>query len=66
MPTYDDLNWQDIDFSQEDFHLVTHQDKAQWLKEIDSHSQLFENLGERMPTQLIERQKQLKQDIQSA
>lgn len=66
VPTYDDLNWQDIDFSQEDFHLVTHQDKAQWLKEIDSHSQLFENLGERMPTQLIERQKQLKQDIQSA
>lgn len=66
VPTYDDLNWHDIDFSQDDFHLITYQDKAQWLKEVDSHAQLFDQLGERMPKQLIERQQKLKKDIQNA
>ncbi len=59
VPTYQDINWAESDFSQAQFDLVTSQDKELWIKELESHSELFAKLGERMPKVLIERQKAL-------
>lgn len=66
VPTYADLNWTASDFTQEDFDLVTSQDKDLWVKELEGHAQLFEKLGERMPKTLIEHQKALLTAVQSA
>lgn len=59
VPTYDDLNWNGSDFSREAFEKVTSQSKDLWLKELESHTELFDKLGERVPQALRERQKQL-------
>lgn len=59
VPTYQDLNWTGTDFSQAQFDQVTHQDKALWIQELESHTQLFDQLGDRLPQALKDRQKQL-------
>ena len=64
VPTYDDLNWEAIDFSREDFALVTSQDPALWIQEVQIHSQLFDKLGDRMPQILLDKQQQLLKSLQ--
>ncbi|MFB2539535.1 MULTISPECIES: phosphoenolpyruvate carboxykinase (GTP) [unclassified Acinetobacter] len=59
VPEYEDLNWTGSDFSKADFEKVTSQDKDLWVKELESHTELFDKLGERLPKVLRERQKQL-------
>ncbi len=59
VPTYDDLNWAGTDFSKEEFDLITAQDKDQWITEIESHTELFTKLGDRLPQALKERQEAL-------
>ncbi|AOA57740.1 phosphoenolpyruvate carboxykinase (GTP) [Acinetobacter larvae] len=59
VPTYSDLNWTGSDFSEAEFNLVTSQDKELWIKEIESHTELFNKLGERLPEALKVRQQQL-------
>lgn len=65
VPTYADLNWVASDFSQADFDTVTYQDKDEWIKEIQSHKELFDKLGERMPQALIDHADKLLKDIQA-
>ena len=65
VPTYADINWNASDFSEKEFVLVTSQDKNAWIKELEDHAKLFEQLGERMPQALIAHQKSLLQAIQS-
>ncbi len=52
VPSYDQLNWTGIEFSREQFEQVTYQDKAEWLKELDSHKELFAKLGDHVPAEL--------------
>ncbi|MDO4700444.1 MAG: phosphoenolpyruvate carboxykinase (GTP) [Moraxella sp.] len=66
VPTYADINWDKSDFGQAQFELVTSQDKDAWVKELQSHAELFEMLGERMPQALIKHQQQLLQAVLSA
>ena len=47
------------DFSKEEFDLITAQDKDQWITEIESHTELFNKLGDRLPQALKERQEAL-------
>ncbi|MFI8037206.1 phosphoenolpyruvate carboxykinase domain-containing protein, partial [Acinetobacter baumannii] len=56
VPTYEDLNWEGTEFTKEQFDLITNQDKDQWVTEIESHTELFNKLGERLPKALKERQ----------
>ena len=53
VPSYDQLNWTGTDFSREQFEQVTYQDKAEWLKELDSHKELFAKLGDHVPAELL-------------
>ena len=66
VPRYEDIDWNGLDFSKADFDKVTAQDKAQWLKEIDSHTELFNKLGERLPQQLKDRQASLKAAVEAS
>lgn len=52
MPTYDDLNWDGLDFSQEQFNTVTSLDKEKWQAELASHDELFDKIGSRLPEAL--------------
>lgn len=65
VPSYDDLNWDQSDFSKAQFDLVTSQDKDQWLAELNSHAQLFADLGERMPQALKDHNAKLINDVQA-
>ncbi|WP_323842986.1 phosphoenolpyruvate carboxykinase (GTP) [Moraxella sp. Pampa] len=66
VPTYGDINWAESDFSEQQFSLVTSQDKDAWVKELNDHQALFEKLGERMPQALIDHQAKLLDAVQSA
>jgi phosphoenolpyruvate carboxykinase (GTP) len=53
-PRYEDLNWTGLDFSAEQFNTVTSMDKAAWLKELESHDELFTQLAHHLPKELGE------------
>jgi phosphoenolpyruvate carboxykinase (GTP) len=65
VPTYEQLNWTGLDFSKEQFDTVTSQDKDQWIKELESHTELFSKLGDRLPQALKDRQNQLLDAVKS-
>ncbi|MPN33756.1 hypothetical protein SDC9_181247 [bioreactor metagenome] len=66
VPTYEQLNWTGSDFTKEQFEMVTSQDKDLWIKEFESHSELFNKLGDRLPEALKKRQAELLAAVQSA
>lgn len=66
VPEYNDINWNGLDFSQEEFDKITSLDKSQWLKEINSHTELFDKLGERLPKALKQRQEELRQALEQS
>ncbi len=66
VPTYEQLNWTGLDFSKEQFETVTAQDKEQWIKELESHTELFNELGKRLPAALKARQAALLEAVKSA
>lgn len=53
-PRYEDLNWTGLAFSGEQFQKVTSIDRAAWLKELELHTELFEQLKHRLPKELGE------------
>jgi phosphoenolpyruvate carboxykinase (GTP) len=51
-PRYEDLNWSGLDFSAEQFDIVTHIDKAAWQAELKLHAELFQQLAHHLPKEL--------------
>jgi phosphoenolpyruvate carboxykinase (GTP) len=51
-PRYDDLSWQGLAFSREQFDSVMAIDDAAWRQEMQLHGQLFEQLSHRLPQEL--------------
>jgi len=51
-PRYQDINWQGLDFSQEQFNITTHIDKAAWAVELGLHEELFAQLAYHLPAEL--------------
>jgi phosphoenolpyruvate carboxykinase (GTP) len=51
-PSYQDLNWEGLDFSAAQFDQVTSIDKAAWQAELGLHEQLFEQLAYHLPAEL--------------
>ncbi|MFL9823336.1 phosphoenolpyruvate carboxykinase (GTP) [Rhodoplanes sp. SY1] len=52
-PTYDDIDWRGSDFTHEQFEEVMSVDRAEWMKEILSHEELFIKLFDRLPKELL-------------
>jgi len=48
-PSYGDLNWEGLEFSQDHFDMVSRSDAASWKEELALHEALFEQIGERLP-----------------
>ncbi|HRE91714.1 MAG TPA: phosphoenolpyruvate carboxykinase (GTP) [Myxococcota bacterium] len=49
MPQYEDLNFEGLDFSREQFHNVMVIDREEWKNEMLGHEQLFEKLYDKLP-----------------
>jgi len=52
-PRYEDLNWNGLDFTREQFDSVIGIDKAAWLQELTMHDELFTMLAYHLPEQLL-------------
>ena len=53
-PRYEDLQWDGIDFTPEQFATITSIDKAAWAQEIELHTELFDKLKHNLPRELVE------------
>ncbi len=62
-PSYEDLNWTGLDFTPAQFEKVTSIDKAAWEKELELHTELFEQLSYHLPVQLAQTCKRIKRQL---
>jgi phosphoenolpyruvate carboxykinase (GTP) len=62
-PRYDDLSWNGLEFSREDFEKITAIDASQWKREFELHSELFDLLAQGLPEQLTRTQASLEQRL---
>ena len=52
VPTRADIDWQGLDLDEASFRRITQSDPQDWQRELDSHAQWFEQLGESVPEAL--------------
>ena len=62
-PAYEDLNWTGLDFSAEQFEKVTSIDKAAWEKELQLHTELFQQLKYHLPAELGETKTRIERQL---
>lgn len=53
MPTYDDLNWEGVSFTREQFEAIMHVDRETWKQEVLSHDELFGKMYDKLPKEFI-------------
>jgi phosphoenolpyruvate carboxykinase (GTP) len=53
MPTYEDLDWMGLDFSPEKFAELQAFDRGWWRTEVMGHEELFFDLHDRLPKEMI-------------
>ena len=52
-PYYEDINWNGLDFPQETFDQLQQVDRKQWKSEVLRHEELFIELHDHLPQELI-------------
>ena len=62
-PTYEEINWTGLSFSQDQFNTVTSFDKAAWTSELKLHTELFTQLKHHLPKELEETRVKLEQRL---
>jgi phosphoenolpyruvate carboxykinase (GTP) len=62
-PQFDDLSWDGIDFTAQQFDTITSVDNAAWLEEVTLHTELFARLHHRLPQELVDVKAQLEQRL---
>lgn len=58
-PCYEDIAWDGLDFSREQFESITAIDKAAWEKELELHAELFSRLEHNVPVDLEQTKAQI-------
>jgi len=53
-PAYEDLTWSGLAFTPVQYKYVTHVDRAEWKAELVLHGELFQQLADRLPAELLE------------
>jgi len=64
-PRYDDLNWQGLDFTREQYAQVISIDRAAWTQELVLHAELFKTLEYHLPVALTQTKAQIEARLQS-
>lgn len=62
-PGFEDLNWKGLDFSSAQYKQITSIEKDAWIHELDLHTELFEQLKDRLPKELIGVQDELRKRL---
>lgn len=53
MPTYDDIDWSGLDFTNEQFDSIMDIDREEWKAELLQHVELFEKMYDKLPKEFI-------------
>ena len=53
MPRYEDIEWKGMEFSPEQFDELQHVDRAAWRREIIGHEELFIDLHDHLPSEIV-------------
>ncbi|MEM7550330.1 MAG: phosphoenolpyruvate carboxykinase (GTP) [Bacteroidota bacterium] len=53
MPRYEDLNWEGIDFTREQFDELMNIDREGWKQEVLMHEELFEKMYDKLPKEFL-------------
>jgi phosphoenolpyruvate carboxykinase (GTP) len=53
MPTFEDLDWRGLDFTREQFQELMAVDRADWVRELLMHEELFVKLYDRLPKEFL-------------
>lgn len=62
-PAFEDLNWKGLDFSSAQYEQITSIEKEAWTRELDLHTELFEQLKDRLPKELLNVQEELRKRL---
>ncbi|MGE0099596.1 MAG: phosphoenolpyruvate carboxykinase (GTP) [Hydrogenophaga sp.] len=62
-PRYEDIQWNGLDFSVDQYRTVTHIDRAAWTKELELHSELFAQLAHHLPRELQDTKAQIEKRL---
>jgi phosphoenolpyruvate carboxykinase (GTP) len=62
-PRYEDISWEGLDFTREQFDAVTSIDRAAWQQELKLHGELFDQLSSRLPAQLLSTKAQIERKL---
>jgi phosphoenolpyruvate carboxykinase (GTP) len=62
-PRFEDLTWNGLDFSREQFDTVIGIDKAAWAEEMQLHGELFQQLAYKLPAELTARKQQIETQL---
>jgi phosphoenolpyruvate carboxykinase (GTP) len=62
-PRYEDLNWQGLSFSREQFNAVTAMDHGAWQEELKLHGELFTQLAYHLPRELNDTKARIEQQL---
>jgi phosphoenolpyruvate carboxykinase (GTP) len=64
-PRFEDLQWDGLDFTREQFNTITSIDKAAWQQEVALHTELFDKLKHHLPKELEAVKLQLEKKLAS-
>lgn len=53
MPTYEDIDWDGLDFTNEQFDSIMDIDREEWKAELLQHVELFEKMYDKLPKEFI-------------
>ena len=62
-PRYEDITWDGLPFTREQFHSVMSIDRAAWQQELKLHGELFDQLSARLPAQLLSTKAQIERQL---
>jgi len=62
-PRYDDITWNGLDFTRQQFETATSVDKEAWRKELQLHTDLFQQLDYHLPSELRETKAQIERRL---
>ncbi|MCD6078008.1 MAG: ppcK, partial [Ramlibacter sp.] len=65
-PRYQELNWEGLPFTQQQFDQVTSIDLPAWEKELQLHQELFQQLEYRLPAELKETKAEIEKRLAAA
>jgi phosphoenolpyruvate carboxykinase (GTP) len=62
-PRYEDIAWDGLPFTREQFDSVMSIDRAAWRQELKLHGELFDQLSARLPAQLLSTKAQIERKL---